>query len=109
MSDLRSDDFASGDPRRRGPAGPVLDEHSAGVLDEATVSLTLLRAPMRLGDRLVELQVTASLLAECQARLPALVAAAAQQGHGRAEIANAIGEEPSATRRRYRDPSTNER
>lgn len=97
------------DPRRRGPVGPTCDEHSAGVLDEAAVCLTLLRAPMRLGDRLVELAVTASLLAECQARLPSTVTAAREQGHGWAEIAEAIGTSTTAARRRYRNTTNNER
>ena len=100
--------FGDVDPRRRGPVGPTCDEHSAGVLDEATLSLTLLRAPMRVGDHLVELAVTASLLAECQARLPTAVDAAREQGHGWAEIAEAIGTSPTAARRRYQN-TINER
>lgn len=97
------------DPRRFPPAGPVTDEHSAALVEEATVTLTLLRSPMRLGDRLAELHATASLLAELQARLPTVVAAARDQGHDWAGIADALGVSTTAARRRYRDQSTNER
>src|SRR5436190_302505 len=42
-------------PRRAPPRGAVTDDHSAAVLEEATVTLTLLRSPMCLGDHLAEL------------------------------------------------------
>lgn len=108
-ADAESADRGRGDPRRSHPAGPVIDEHSSAVLEEATVTLTLLRSPMRLGDGLAELHATASLLAELLGRLPIVVAAARDQGHDWAGIAEALGVTPSAARRRYRDPSTNER
>lgn len=98
-----------GDPRRSPPGGPVIDEYSAAVREEATVTLTLLRTPMRLGDRLAELHATVSLMAELQARLPTVVAAARDQGHDWADIAEALGVSATTAKRRYRDPSTNER
>lgn len=101
--------FGDADPRRRGPTGSTCDEHSAGVLDAAALSLTLLRAPLRLGDRLVELTVTASLLAECQARLPTAVTAAREQGHGWAEIAEALATTTTAARRRYQNTTIHQR
>lgn len=97
------------DPHRAPPPGAVVDEASAAVADEALVTLTLLRAPMRLGDALAELHVTVSLLAELQARLPAVVAAARDQDHSWADIADQLGVSAAAARRRYRTPPTTTR
>lgn len=95
------------DPRRSHPSRAVVDDHSAAVLDEATVTLTLLRSPMRLGDHLADLHATVSLLAQIHARLPAVVAAARDEGHSWTDIAAQLGVTPAAARRRYRpEPKT---
>jgi hypothetical protein len=95
------------DPRRSHPHHPVIDEHSAAVVADAAVTLTLLRSPMRLGDHLADLHATVSLLAQIHARLPTVVAAARDQGHPWTDIANQLGVTPAAARRRYRpEPTT---
>ena len=93
------------DPRRAPPRGAVIDDHSAAVLEEATVTLTLLRSPMCLGDHLAELHATVSLLAQIRARMPMIVATARDQGHSWSDISSQLGLTPAAARRRY---ATNE-
>lgn len=90
------------DPRRAHPRHAVVDEASAAVLDEATMTLTLLRAPMRLGDHLAELHALVSLRAQIDARLPTVVVAARDQGHRWTDIAGQLAMTPDGARRRYR-------
>ena len=94
------------DPRRAHPRHGVVDEASAAVLDEATVTLTLLRSPMRLGDHLAELHAMVSLRAQIDARMPTVVAAARDQDHRWTDIAGQLGMTPDAARRRYRTQIT---
>ena len=94
------------DPRRMHPCSAVVDDHSAAVLEEATVALTVLRSPMRWGDHLAELHATVSLLAQIHARLPTVVAAARDQGHSWNDIAGQLGITAAAARRRYRSEIT---
>ncbi len=101
---MRTDDdsgrWAPEDPWRPPPRHAFTDDASTAVVEEAAVALTLLRSPMQLGDRLAELHALASLLAEIDARLPAVVAAALDQGHSWQEIAGQL--DVTAVRRRYR-------
>lgn len=89
------------DPRRPHPPHAVVDDATAAVLGEATVTLTLLRSPMHLGDRLAELHALASLLAQIRNSLPGVVAAARDQGHSWSGIAEQLGLSAGAARRRY--------
>jgi len=98
--------YADTDPRRTHPRRPVIDEVTEAVLDEATVSLTLLRCPMRLGDALAELHATVSLAEQIKARLPVLVAAARDQDYGWDDIADQLGVTDATARARYRTPPT---
>ena len=88
------------DPRCELPARPVRDDYSAAVVDEAVFSLTMLRSPMRWGDALAELHATTSLLAELQARLAGIVAAARDQDHTWTAIAAQLGVTAQTARRR---------
>ena len=94
------------DPRRAHRRHAVVDEASAAVLDEATVTLTLLRSPMRLGDHLAELHALMSLRAQIDARLSTVVAAARDQDHRWTDIAGQLAMTPDAARRRYRTQIT---
>ena len=85
----------------RHPREALVDEATAAVLDEATVTLTLLRSPLELGDRLAELHMLVSLAAQIDARLPVVVAAARDQDHSWAAIAGQLGVAPATARRRY--------
>ena len=58
---------------------PVVDDHSATVLDEAIDTLGKLRTPYWLGDSAVRLHALASLLAQTHALLPEAVAQARDQ------------------------------
>ena len=84
------------------PRHAVIDDHSAAVLEDAAVELTLLRSPMRLGDRLAELHAVSSLRGQIHAWLPIVVAGARDQGHTWDDIAAQLGVTPAAARRRYR-------
>lgn len=81
---------------------PVVDAYSEAVVDEATVTLTLLRSPLQLGDRLAELHALVSLAAQIDARLPVVIAAARDQGHHWGDIADQLGVTTGAAQRRYR-------
>lgn len=94
------------DPRRRPPRRAVIDDYSAAVLDEATLTLTLLRAPMHVGDALAELHATISLLAQIHERLPTIVAAARDQTHRWSDIAAQLGITTAEARRRYQYETT---
>ena len=102
---MASEDDRFTGPRRAPPRGAVIDDESAVVLEEATVTLTLLRSPMCLGDHVAELHATVSLLAQIRARIPRIVAAARDQGHSWSDISGQLGVTPAAARRRY---TTNE-
>lgn len=67
------------DPCRPYPRRPVRDEASEIVLDQALHSLQLLRAPMHYGDAGLELHALASLRAEINARIAAVIADARDQ------------------------------
>lgn len=84
------------------PRHAVIDDYSAAVLEDAAVELTLLRAPMQLGDRLAELHAMASLRAQIHAWLPIVVAGARDQGHTWDDIAAQLGVTPAAARHHYR-------
>lgn len=101
VNDDTADAVACCDPRRPHPDCAVVDDASAAVLDEATVALTLLRSPMRLGDRLAELHALVSLHAQIDSRLPGVVAAARDEGHSWNGIAAQLGVSAGAARRRY--------
>ena len=95
-------DVGVADPRRAHPDGAVADAESEAVLEDAVVTLTLLRSPMRLGDALAELHATMSLLAEIHQRIPVVVAHARDQDHTWADIAAQLGVTASTARRRHR-------
>jgi hypothetical protein len=81
---------------------PSTGEDSAAVLDEAVASLGTLRLPTRwLGDAGAELHLLASLIAESERRLPALVAAARDQGLSWAEIGDLLGTSRTAAWQRF--------
>ena len=100
------DSDARCDPRRAHPRRAVIDDVTEAVLEEATVSLTLLRCPMRLGDALAELHATASLAEQIEARLPVIVAAARDQDYGWDDIAEQLGVTAATAQARYRTPPT---
>jgi hypothetical protein len=89
------------DPRRPYPNRPIRDDCSAAVLDEAVLSLQLLRAPMLYGDAGNELHALASLRAEIDARIPGVVAAARDQYITWSTIARQLGLTTSQARQRY--------
>jgi len=93
------------DPRRPPPDHAVVDEVSAAVLDEATLTLTLLRAPMHFGDALAELHAMVSLRVQIDTRLAAVVAAARDQDHSWAAIAAQLGLAADSARARYQNLS----
>jgi hypothetical protein len=74
------------DPWRFPPPIAVVDDDSAAVLDDAVLSLVVLRSPMLSGDALAELHALSSLAAQIGARLPRIVADARDQGHTWGEI-----------------------
>jgi hypothetical protein len=82
------------------PDHPLIDDHSAAILEEAAVELTLVRSPMRLGDGLADLHAMVSLQAQLQAWIPLAVAAAHNQGHTSPEIACQLQVSASTARRR---------
>lgn len=90
------------------PDHPVVNDETAVVLEEATVELTLLRAPAALGDGLADLHAMVSILGQLQQWLPVVVAGARNQGHTWAEIASQLQVTPAAARRRYRAPASTE-
>lgn len=102
IDDDAVDVWSGNDPRRPHPSHAVVDDATAAILDEATVTLTLLRSPMRLGDRLAELHALASLLAQIHQSLPDVVAQARDQGHNWGGIAEQLGVTAGSARRRYK-------
>ena len=89
------------DPSRPYPRRPVRDEASEIVLDQALHSLQLLRAPMHYGDAGLELHALASLRAEIDARIPAVVADARDQNITWTAIAGQLGLAASQARQLY--------
>ncbi len=89
------------DPRRAYPARPLIDECSAAVLDEAVVSLTILRSPMWVGDAGAELHALASLSAQVEARIAQVVAAARDQSVPWSTIGAQLGLSAADARRHY--------
>lgn len=83
------------------PGHAVIDDHSAAVVEEAAVELTLLRSPMQLGDCLADLHAMVSLLAQIHAWLPIVVAGARDQDHSWADIGAQLGVTAAAARRHY--------
>ncbi len=83
------------------PDRPLVDDHSAAVLQDAIVELTLLRSPAALGDALADLHAMASLLAQINAWLPIAVASARSQRHSWSEIAAQLEIAPATARRRH--------
>jgi hypothetical protein len=63
------------------PEHPLIDDQSAGIVEDATVELTLRRSPMHLGDGLADLHAMVSLQAQLQAWIPLAVAAAQPRPH----------------------------
>lgn len=84
------------------PDHPLVDDHTAAVVEEATVELTLLRSPMALGDCLADLHAMVSLLAQLRAWIPLSVTGARHQGHSWAAIAAHLGVTPATAMRRHR-------
>jgi hypothetical protein len=84
---------------------PVVDDHSATVLDEAIDTLGKLRTPYWLGDSAVRLHALASLLAQTHALLPEAVAQARDQDLTWDQIGQLLGFTATTTARRYR-PTT---
>lgn len=84
------------------PDHPLIDDHTAAVVEEAAVELTLLRSPMALGDCLADLHAIVSLLAQLRAWIPLSVTGARHQGHSWAAIAAQLGVTPATAIRRYR-------
>ena len=89
------------DSRRPYPKRPVRDEASELVIDQAVHSLQLLRAPMYYADAGLELHALASLRAEIDNRIPAVVADAQDQNITWTAIAGQLGLTPSDARQHY--------
>ncbi len=83
------------------PDHPLLDDHSAAVLDEAAAELTLLRCPAAHGNCLADLHVLVSLHAHLHAWIPVAVAGARSNGYSWAEIASQLEVTPATARRRH--------
>ena len=83
------------------PDHPLIDDHSAAILEDATVELTLLRSPTHLGDGLADLHAMVSLQAQIQAWIPLAVAAAHNHCHTWPEIAGQLQVPASTARRRH--------
>ena len=82
--------------------GPVVDDDSAAVLDEAIDTLAKRRTPYWLGDSAVRLHALASLLAQAQALLPDAIAQAREQDLTWDQIGQLLGLTGQAAARRYR-------
>jgi hypothetical protein len=89
------------DPRRRYPAGPLVDEVGAAVLAVAVEDLVLLRSPMWSGDAGAVLHALASLAAQINEWLPDAVADARDQDYPWSEIARMIGVTTATAQRRF--------
>lgn len=83
------------------PAPPLLDEDSETVLDEAVMSLAILRFPSSFEDAMAELHALTSLIAQANARVGDVVARALDQDYGWREIACCLASTPENARRRY--------
>ena len=88
-------------PRRRYPSHPVVDECSAAVLDDAVLSLSLLRCPMLVGDAGAELHALVSLHAQISARLLEAITAARGQLVPWSVIGAQLGLSAADARRHY--------
>ena len=89
------------DPRRRYPAGPLVDDESEAVLVVAVEDLMLLRSPMWSGDTGAVLHALASLAAQIKQWLPDAVADARDQEYSWPEIARMIGATTATAQRRF--------
>jgi hypothetical protein len=83
-------------------AGPIIDDVSRAVLDEAVEALARLRTPYWLGDSGVRLHALASLLAQAHALLPDTVHDARDQDLTWTEIGQLLGLTADTAARRYR-------
>lgn len=83
------------------PAPPLLDEDSETVLDEAVMSLAILRFPGSFEHAAAELQALTSLIAQAEARVAGVVARALDQDYGWRDIACCLASTPEDARRRY--------
>jgi hypothetical protein len=93
--------WAMTDPRRRYPAGPLVDEVGEAVLAVAVEELVLLRSPMWSGDAGAVLHALASLAAQINEWLPDAVADARDQDYPWSEIARMIGVTTATAQRRF--------
>lgn len=87
---------------------PVVDDHSATVLDEAIDTLAKLRTPYWLGDSTVRLHALASLLAQTHALLPEAVAQARDQNLTWDQIGGLLGLTPTTAARHYKPTTGND-
>ncbi len=98
---MNNDISTTADRWARHPDHPVVDEESAGVLDEAVHSLTVLRSAGYEGDACARLHMLASLMAQAEAVLADTVADARDQDYSWAEIAERLGVATATARRRF--------
>jgi hypothetical protein len=75
---------------------------SAAVLAEAVDALAAPRTPYWLGDTAVGLHALASLIAQAQQMIPAVVSQARDQGRTWAQIGQLLNLSPATAARRYR-------
>jgi len=98
---MAADTWQMKDPLRLHPDHVVVDDDSAGVLEETIHSLELCRSPLNQGDGALRVHVLASLIAQAEALLPDAVADARDQDHPWSEIASQLGVTVDTARRRY--------
>lgn len=99
--DETGDPWAFNDPRRNETAIAYTDDHTATLIREAVVTLTIFRAPMGLGDAGATVSVLVSLAAEADSQLWDAVADAHDQGYTWDEIADRLATSVTTARRRY--------
>ena len=89
------------DPRRDRALIPYTDNDTTELIDQAAVTLVLLRAPMWLGDAGPTISVLVSLAAETDSLVFDAVADAKDQGYTWAQIATRLATTAATARRRY--------
>jgi len=89
------------DPRRDRAMIPYTDDHTAALIDEATTTLILMRAPMSLGDAGPAITALISLAGQADAMVCDAVADAREQGYTWDQIASRLTTTTATARRRY--------
>jgi hypothetical protein len=89
------------DPRRDRAMIPYTDDDTAAIIDQATTTLILIRAPMSLGDAGPAITALISLAGQADAMVCDAVADAREQGYTWDQIASRLTTTTATARRRY--------